>query len=572
MHRTYDMPLVDWISIGLHSKTLEQALQAIRTGKPLNIDVLNRKSNRKYMEKVLREEIFKQFSDKKRPKLETVLNAIDAGNNNAQRDYTVDIRARGNKFEVVDNGTGMDLEEILKFLIIPFSTEKTGLEEIGRFGVGFFSTFEYCLKEPKKAKIIVETGSKKENHKVKFYASGPNIKDLRIRIKRKGKRKGTKVLIKETEFGNRTVPEYLYKHLKGVPTYMARILQNRKPINDDSKNTWYSAPVELNAKGKKVTQKVGFRKEKECAIFLTSQGVLVKSFRTEQPGSTISFPPAVQVVEGRDEFKIDENYKKCFEAYFRAFEKYIKDQKENKGRIEEIIEFIPNLASVFDIKNLSDIPNIDNIKETLLPGKLYALTDQQFDYFKPFLGEEIEKKAFKVSNQACSYWRELYGSEKSVFNREIVIRDLMDSEEFRKRIETDPSFYPNLHLLGFETTPAEKYASGDWQRNWVKNLYSSIALVDGPKNAESQTLVVDDLLFININHPDVIGELDLRKVYSIISDYYMNHEVSIKSKKFKDFRQAELHIQNLSLLFYRNPPHPINSYVPKNKEKDQEIA
>jgi hypothetical protein len=563
MPRVYDLPLVDWISIGLHSKTLEEAMGKIRENRQLKIEVLSRKNNRRYIEKILKEEIFNQFSDHRRPKLETVLNAIDAGQNDSSKDNSIHINFLRKSFNVDDNGKGMGLDDILKFLIIPFSTEKTGLEEIGRFGVGFFSTFNYCMNEPRRAKISVKTGSGEEGYQLGFYALSKEIKDLRMSLKKYKKIKGTKVLIKEAESQSGiAMKEYLESHLKGIPSYKSKIFSNRLFLNDDSENKWYSAPVDLNVRGKQVTQKVGFRKEKESAIILTSQGVKVKEFTTNfGGGATASFPPAVQVVEGRDEFKIDENYKRSVSAYFRAFEEYIKDNKEQE--IEKVVDFIPDLASAFDIKTIKDIPNIENIVKELLPGKKYALTVPQFNEFKCFLGEEIEKTAFKASRQACSYWREIHGSEKAVFNEQFIIKDLIEPKGFLEKIEKDPDFYPNLHLIAREINPKPSYLSTYGLPDFF-DPYDLIAFVDGPLKTECPFFIDKEVLYINMNHKDVLGSLNLRKVYSNFSEYTMLYELSDKKIK-RNIEEPEKIVQGFAGVFYRETPIPEKNYKPKGE-------
>ena len=133
--------------------------------------------------------------------------------------------------------------------------------------------------------------------------------------------------------------DYLSDHLKGIPTYRAKLFVNGKFINDDHSNKWYSAPVELEAKGKKVVQRVGFRKEREDKIYLTSQGVLVKTLQTERGGATASFPPAVLVVEGRDELKMDKNYRKSIGGFFKAFNEYLKDYSKEIYFVDLNLDF-----------------------------------------------------------------------------------------------------------------------------------------------------------------------------------------------------------------------------------------
>ena len=82
----HKMLLSDWISMSLHKDTLQQIIGAIEDGEPIQP---RQNSNRGYLAKILREEVFKQFGGYERPILETVLNAIDARPDDHEGDYDI---------------------------------------------------------------------------------------------------------------------------------------------------------------------------------------------------------------------------------------------------------------------------------------------------------------------------------------------------------------------------------------------------------------------------------------------------------------------------------------------------
>jgi len=345
----YDLALTDWISIGLHKNTLEATLTAIENNEPLP-ELLVHVSNREYIRKILREEVIKQFSKNTRPVLEVVLNSVDARPKGCA-DYKVEVKVKHKKCSIKDNGIGMSLDDVLRVLIIPFNSDKNGLEEIGRFGVGFLSTFKYCVGEPLKGRVCIDTRTGSSGYKIEFYSTSASVGDLRMSVKRcRANPKGTKIdILTKTEHPE-IMNEYLANHLNNIFSDRCRIFLNGSCVNE-SNGTWYSHPVNLCVDNKRITQRVGFRvdKTRHKYIQLTSQGVLIKSKTNRYFPSTISFPTAVQLVEGRTEF-IDDNYFICAKGVFCSFEKYLQEalekeedeKKQNKIR-SDALNFVPVL-------------------------------------------------------------------------------------------------------------------------------------------------------------------------------------------------------------------------------------
>jgi hypothetical protein len=546
----YDLPLTDWISIGLHRESLERALAAIRERRPLDALVAEQEKNRKYLEKVLREEVVKQFSNARRPLLEVVLNAIDARPADFTGEYRVDVRASGSYFSARDNGTGMNLDDILRLLIIPFSTQKSGIEEIGRFGVGFFSTFNYCVQQPRNASITVDTATAREASTLTFYATEGDVGGLRMRVKPRGpaRQTGTTVEVRAALDHRRALTDYLASHLQDILPYRALIQVNKKPVND-SPVAWHTAPAELLHNGRTVRQQVGIRVEdldrpRSLSIALTAQGVLVKQRETSEPGATIAFPPLVQVVEGRDEFKMDENYRQGVAGAFRALEAYICSQPRDARHTTHAANLITRILSTCGMTSLDAIPNLDALRAGLLHGKQYALTPSERDLLMPFLGRKLEETAFAASPQACSYWRRLYGDGTAALGQLAPAVLSLTPEQFRDRITADPSFHPNLHLL------SRLCRKADWvSLEKDRDLYDRVKLVQAEPGPSTVLSTIDGgrgkVLYVNVAHPATQGPLDFTKVYAVVSDY-CGLPLSRQLHGLKSNDQAERFIRTLT--------------------------
>ncbi len=543
MSTTYDFLLTDWISIGLHKDNLNLVASAIREDKPLDDFAVNNVQNRPYLEKILREEVTKQFSNNAQPLVQVIANSLDARPQEQEGEYTIKVSLKWRKFKLTDKGNGMGLEDILNLLIIPFSSNKNRFEDIGRHGVGFLSMFNYCLSNSN-VNIVVETRNGSEGYEVNFYSENGKVEGLRMRLKKlmMNNPKGTKIEIKRKEFDKDAIFIYLVGHFRGIPSYKARIMINRVFVNDDKENKWYSVPVELDMQNKKITQRVGVRfrslnsKEEGHSLIsnisLTSQGVLVKqSAQQFMYAPTISFPPAIQVVEGRDAFKMDENYRKCVEKIFSAIELYIKDDEKRWNNFtSDILLLLPSLMAMFDINDVKSLPNLDNLMNALVPGKKYVMQSGTYNLFSQFFGEEFKKVAFPAHAQACSYWREIFKSPSDLLNDMAKIIDVMPFYELKNKMKADRSFYPNLHPIA----------------NAIAQYGANIVLCEVPDAGKICLLryqdVYNDNLYVNVLHPFVQGSANSVNAYCVLSDF-LHHQVTRKDNpSLLEHEQAEQRI------------------------------
>jgi len=520
---SYDKLLVEWIGYSLNKNSLRSIISDIENGRKITSFNKSIESNKKYLGKILREEVIKQFNDDKRPILELILNSIDAKPSNYQGTYFINVKKRLLSTTIEDNGNGMPLLDIFRYLIIPFNTEKEGIEEIGRFGVGFFSALNYCFGG---SRLILKTHSGKESYRLLFYAESDAIDSLHMVITKLKTRKkvGTKIVINKARWV--LLEDYLKSNLHSFANYIAEIYYNKKILNE--KKEWYSREVTLNIKGKEYKQSItlmvdlGRRK-----IDLLANGVSVKKVTTNYFGFSVSFPPAVRLVEGRDEFKIDDNYELCVDKVFECLEDYLKQIETNELRDKIIAHYkemgedskkhiieegvrsfaatqLTELAASFGITELSRIKNIEKLKELLLAGKEYVLTESDFKRSHKFMSPYISK-AFYVDPESYSFWQDDYKTYKSFLSDNSVFKPCLSKSEFSAL----GSLYNHLNILARQELKCNKYV-----------------LVEGPEDSESCYMYDNftSTFYFNVNHRRI-------KDINTTNTIYLNLESALYSQE-----------------------------------------
>ncbi|MBW3015960.1 ATP-binding protein [Candidatus Woesearchaeota archaeon] len=525
-NRTYDLSLIEWINIGLLKRRKDKAVEFIRENKHIDEVVAEITSkNKNYLEKVLREEVVKQFSEANRPVLEIILNSIDAKPEGVD-DYQIHTKIRKRYISIQDQGDSMNLDQILTLLTIPFNTNKDRLKDIGRFGVGFLSSFSYCLKEPKSAKIVVNTDDGNEAYSVEFYATGDKVSDIRMKIRRGSQRKkGTLVTIQQSKV-DENLHDYLKRHLSSMPSFRAKIFVDRNEINK-SEHEWYSSDVDLDIFGRKLTQKVHIQ-ENANGLQLNSQGILIRRFNNRD-NLTIDFPPAIEPAEGRDELKIDDNYWRCVQGAFVALEKLISTKKLDNEYVEKILDLIPSMVSALDLHGLNDINNIDELCKVLAPGKKYVITKAEFEGMEDFFGERLAKESIVTTNDKCVHWKQKFGR---------VDKILEDYMMFVESFDTTSKFgfashLPNLRWLKEGLQDCSLYIYTKKSPSYWDKLYQKINCVNLVKveNRGSAFYFSDGILSINVSLPRVTGDYDDMKVYSLMTDFLLEQGLMHAVKK-----------------------------------------
>jgi hypothetical protein len=285
--------------------------------------------------------------------------------------------------------------------------------------------------------------------------------------------------------------------------------------------------VELTIENKQYRQQVGLRIENfydneiNGRLTLTNQGIFVVHHNLRKGSARVSFPAGVRVVEGRDEFKKDDNYNRSVAGAFNALAEFISKQEHTTAFVESMGDFIPALASAFGLTEIKSVPHIEDICESFLHGKRYVLTRNQHAQYSPFFGNAIMDKTFIVSPESIQHWSELYRPSLALEAKVLKPTETMDLPDFYTLLEERK--YANLNLLARELD----------KQNAFKSLFcpeATIAFVEIDPPIQSSVLLMDGrftgknrVLYINTRHPAVASPFHPGLCYSILADFLAQH-------------------------------------------------
>jgi hypothetical protein len=415
----YERPLSELVSLSLDKNTLEKLVRNIDRGKPISHIDPRSTSGIPYIEKILSEEVEKQFTEEYRPFIELVLNGIDARPRDHEGDYKVQVDIDSTRFSVEDSGKSMGLRDILQTFIIPFSTDKDRLQDIGRFGVGFFSNLIYCLEKPNEGKLVVETNDGENPYQLTFWSESDSVEGLRTRVQRGTKKEqGTKVEINGYPIDSTDLREYIKGYMKYFDPKRAQIRIGRGNVNPLPIGTTYWGDETFSTEQGDVSQTVRFTINPgagwgNAKLRKYSQGVFIQERNLEAGEFRLDFPSAVEVVEGRDEFKEDENYRiairKAYDMIIQYAEKYgIKDRKVQVLLRDMVPSVVKQLQTSFGHQRT------ENLAKAIFPDRTYLLENEDHwdvrgDYNNAvrFFGRDVSPLVYKPKNRLASdFWRE----------------------------------------------------------------------------------------------------------------------------------------------------------------------
>jgi hypothetical protein len=490
----YDYPLVEWIASCLNRKQLHNLIAAITKGEPIETPFT---AHQALLSKILKEIVTKQFSKSDRPVVELILNAVDAGQG-LDEACIVKVRAKYNQIEVIDNGKSMDLGEILMFLILPFGTEKAEERSgtyIGRFGIGFFSTLNYCVQNPRNGTVTVRTNMNRQSYEARFYATGNDTATLRLSLQKRSPTggSGTSVTIKK-HFAVDLLQYYVREEVKSIPSPVAKIYFNGWLLNE-SQGEWRSAPATLtSAEGREFEQRVSVEQILDPKIVLTSMGVRVKEFNSPAlHGIRILFPGLVNVVTDRGDFAQDGNYYKGVAAAFVALQEMMQGSLSQKSGLltrQDYIELLPSLLSALRLRDLEAIPNLKELEEFLIPGKRYVFLVKQYQRMEKFAFVET---AFSASPQGCAVWGCKYESYLDFVGKHFKLIESIKLTSFLRMMRSAPGRYPNIELI---------FARDANEFEKIKNVALISSVTHTPFMVDEDEMT----LYINVEHEYVKGE------------------------------------------------------------------
>jgi len=401
-NRVKGKPLVDVLGLALNKETYDVLLEKLRKGRSISslVPVANTALARNHRAKILREEVTRQFSHKYQGVVQLIANSIDAKPADHSGDYVVDVSLNGKSVTIRDRGEGLDLETIITTLLVPLRSGRDGKENIGRFGVGFFSSLEYCVSNPGMTRLSLSSSQGKQGYVASFGAKSGDVEDLYCHIGKKARlSRGTTVRI---DFPHKKdeLRDYIVKYLGFFDPRRARIRVNDKVINERFAGRVYRIG----------DSRVSFEESNKGSISLYSQGIFISSKDFPDYDVRIDLPPTLLLVEGRDEFKRDRNYQE-------AFKNIVHYVCRNSKRISEdndldVREFLVHLISATNLpsKNFTDI--IEENKKHLFEEETYVIQDHDglgsYVDAKDFFGDHIGSHLYVPKGmKSFLFWRSL---------------------------------------------------------------------------------------------------------------------------------------------------------------------
>ncbi|MDY6766344.1 MAG: ATP-binding protein [Candidatus Nanohaloarchaea archaeon] len=376
-----------------------------------------------YVNSMLTEEVPNQFGDEKRPLGELVSNAIDAVRTVDPEEAYVDIAQGRNRFTVEDSGPGMGREDIFEHLAIPFWSSKDGFSDIGRFGVGAFSSFEYCLEDPGQTSVVFETGDESDAYEVEVWSTSPDVDGLHISVTA-GERShpGTRVTVDNlpiAEAGD--IPSYIDRYFHFVDPAHARIrfrkqgLIPRPPrqVNEEPSGATYRTTARLPVDGSMVEQPVrvvvdhGGQDRRGLALY--SAGVHVTSRKVVGGSIDISLPPAVDLVEGRNGFVTDDTYDAAVDEAYQLLVDHA-DSLASGEELEWFRSLPPRLQEGLD----REIPDEqrERLAEAVFPDGGYVVMSENLygaehgidELVSAYLGPAHSDEVQSVPRNSLEFW------------------------------------------------------------------------------------------------------------------------------------------------------------------------
>ncbi|MFC2149752.1 hypothetical protein ACFLQ8_03525, partial [Candidatus Auribacterota bacterium] len=276
---------------------ITQLAEAINSNKSIR-GILNKSpGNRSYQNDVIRDYISAQFSEENRPIIELIANSIDAVNRgDFPRDVRINLAEDG--FTIKDKGSGMDINRILRSLLIPNISDKgTGVDSIGRFGVGFYSALNYLKNEGDT--LIVDTSDGKDTYSIVFTNTDGDIRVKLIHKKTKTSKNGTTIKAKLKDFRQVNAEDMITKHVRFNRN--SDIYLNRKRINNLKHHKVHTiGDLDLIYSNKKA---VGAGK-----IIIAVNGIVIDQLETLgfhiPQNVVIDFPPTTKLAIGRNKIAI----------------------------------------------------------------------------------------------------------------------------------------------------------------------------------------------------------------------------------------------------------------------------
>lgn len=491
--------LPDLIGIIFHRDTYSQLIDHVSKGKTLDdiAPIANDEAARIHRGKILHEEIEMQFSHAYRPVIELILNSADARSQEHDGPYVIETRANGRHITIEDQGKGMGLEHILTTLVVPFKSDKDALKDIGRFGIGFFSSLNYCLRHPKKGKVSITTTDGDAAYTLSFCSATGDIEDLMTTFTTSRRKKGTKVDIRYPHKKKELV-SYVARQLGFFDDERAKICMNRKELNASGSNPSerrskpYLGNMEIPRKGEEIgidtgDARVRITSADEGEVRLYSQGVFVRSAKGDMHRIDIDFPAHVSLVEGRDDFKNDTRYEQAYESILKEICAHASTSLNGHINRPALADALARVAWTSNIKTSKLQGSIRDHIQYLFPEDIYLLEGKRCNSIydaKAFFGASIRQHLYEPrSRDGFHFWRDILPS----------MRRCMETHTSEPE-EGDNSLY-KLPALGSLLPTIESIDKS------MRDLECAPVKVLTDDEKIEPFYLLDKDLFVNVDHP-----------------------------------------------------------------------
>lgn len=479
--------------------------QAVETGSDYSLP--DDELNEEYVSGKINDIINYQFGSEKRALIELIANSLDAGASN------IDVKDITGCMSIGDNGSGMDFDNLLYDLALPFFSSKDGERTVGRFGLGFFSTL-FGLKRG--GTVTVDTNRHGKAYKVVYSKENGNVNVTYSLGERKSR--GTDVTIQSgngrTSFLNRFCQRfskdrrkrksYTKDYVKYVNPDQCRILYNKRQLNSGNLKFNRRAKVyEIPFNGSVIRVGIGPSGcdwSGDCESL--SGGIKIKSSHSAGFSMIIDYPLCIEPVEGRNDFIENDMYSEARSLVFsRAILPYFMSEGKrfSKTRLAYVKTSLtqPPLTSMLrpfaenaSREELSDLLTFFGGRKVPVDKQIIVSTGlANFDFFY--------SDSVVLNGQYNDSYGNLYsflGSNPNVLPFETVLRS---SEKVKLR-DMSPE---EREAYGFYDLLLE-HAGG-----WYESLGDlDVYLIDGPVDSKSPYASNRDLvqrttdLYVNVNH------------------------------------------------------------------------
>jgi len=540
-------PFYLFVAAGLSKSSLSELLECVtdRSDGELTPEMVKVRAEG-VLSNMLMDEVFKQFGgDYYRPVIELVANGIDARPEGQKDRHLVNVRCHDEKLTVEDWGTGMTAEELFTDLIVPFKSSKFSLRDVGRFGVGFLSNISYCFSDS--ALLELESGVKGSSLKFSFSSFSPtekDVKSIQLSCGEGLKYTGTKATLRKDGSWNEQLVERAMRHyLHWVDPERVVVNYNGEQVNKPIEGSvvlraGQEFTVEVGEAGKareeKVKQEVRIgvlplgqqlgRDYCSPGIYFYSQGVLVNHVPVSNADCVlrVDMPSAIDLIEGRDDYLRDANWRKGMEATYKELYSFMSLNRANPELRKSFLHLLPELEKFAEVsmdevmltkpldwglagleERIAELANLEDM--SLLPEYLRLKKEYERRLREPreregvtvFKGfeEVLVGNSFLVSNERKHiFYHSFFGD---AFDFMLVpwwvLNRWGEPDEM-----PDPGYYDLVSDDGKTSVFTEKIH--EVGKNLSNKDFTPVFIeVEG--NGVSPFFPQDDVVYVNVNHP-----------------------------------------------------------------------